>query len=212
MFSLYIPAMILLVVFTLWDVKYQTKNPPKKKHRSGRQKKDKQFRRAQKASNKRANRDFIVGGGIFGLLPTLVMGKIGHSLTTASDRYRYTISVPSLYHSVGRQSVSAVKEEVEPERHEVWLAWDQVRCDEAVASVAHRKAKEKDNWRKATTTWDALGGQPSFGCRSIARNNLVSIARMNWYKDGKDCDNKSSALVVDFGGDDSGDDDSDWTF
>ena len=96
----------------------------KKKHRSDRQKKDKQFRRAQKASNKQANRDFVAGGGIFGLFPTSVMGVIGHSLTTASDRYTYTISVPNLHHNVGRQAVSAFKEEAKREWHEAWLASD----------------------------------------------------------------------------------------
>ena len=86
-----------------------------------------------------------MGGGIFGLFPTSVMGVIGHSLTTASDRYTYTISVPNLHHNVGRQAVSAFKEEAKREWHEAWLAWDQAGHNEAVASAAHRKAKEKYN-------------------------------------------------------------------
>ena len=101
---------------------------------------------------------FIVGGGIFGLLPTSIMGEIGHSFTTASDRYTYTVSVPNLYHSVGRQVVSALKEEAKHERHKAWLVWDQARRNKAAASAAHREAKEEDNWRKATTNWDAFGG------------------------------------------------------
>ena len=85
------------------------------------------------------------------------MGNIRDSLPSAINRYTYTVSVPNLYRNVGRQAVSALKEEVEHERREAWLAWDQGRCDEAVASVAHRKAKEEDNWRKATADWDAFG-------------------------------------------------------
>ena len=49
-------------------------------------------------------------------------------------------------------------------------------------------------------------------CKSIARNNSVSVARMKWYKYRKDYDSKSSALVASFGGDDLGDDDSERTF
>ena len=52
---------------------------------------------------------------IFELLPTSIRGEIGHSFITASDRYTYTISVPNLYHSVGKQVVSALKEEAECE-------------------------------------------------------------------------------------------------
>ena len=43
-----------------------------------------------------------MGGGIFGLLPTSILGEIGDSLPRASDRYTYTVSVPNMYHSLGR--------------------------------------------------------------------------------------------------------------
>ena len=86
MFLVYIPIVVLMVVFRLQDVKKnKKKTPPKKKHRSGRQKKDRQFRQARKASNKWANKDFIVSVGIFGLLPTSILGEKGDSLTRASD-------------------------------------------------------------------------------------------------------------------------------
>ena len=65
-----------------------------------------------------------MGNGIFGLLPTSILGEIGDSLTRASDRYTYTVSVPNLYHSVGRQVVSALKKEAKHERHKAWLPWD----------------------------------------------------------------------------------------
>ena len=56
-----------------------------------------------------------MGVGIFGLLSTSILGEIGHSLTRASDRYIYTVSVPDLYHSVGRQAVRTLKEEAKCE-------------------------------------------------------------------------------------------------
>ena len=104
MFSLYIPAVVLMVVLTLQDLKKpKRKKKRRKKHQGGcKQTKDRQFTRAPKASNKWANKDFIVGVGIFGLLPTLVLGKIGDSLPRSSDRYTYTVSVPNMYHSLGR--------------------------------------------------------------------------------------------------------------
>ena len=95
---------------------------------------------------------------------------MGDSLTIASDRYTYTVSVPNLYYNVGRQAVSVLKEEAERERHKAWLAWDQARHNEATTIVAHRKAKEKGNWRKATIDWDAFGGQPGCGYKPIAKN------------------------------------------
>ena len=70
MFSLYTPTVVLMVVHTLQDLKEPKKNR-RKKHQGSSQKKDRWFRRAQKVSNKWANRDFIMGGRIFGLLPTI---------------------------------------------------------------------------------------------------------------------------------------------
>ena len=35
-----------------------------------------------------------MGCGIFGLLPTSILGEVGDSLPSASDRYTYTVSVP----------------------------------------------------------------------------------------------------------------------
>ena len=48
--------------------------------------------------------------------------------------------------------------------------------------------------------------------RFIAKNNSFNVAQMKWCKDGKNYDSKSSALVADSGGDDSGDDDSNRAF
>ena len=102
-------------------------------------------------------------------MPDSVLGNICDSLPSAINRYIYIVSVPNLCHSVGRQAVGALKEEAKRERHKAWLAWGQARCDEATARTAHRKAKEKDNWRKATKDWDDFWGQPGCGYKSIAK-------------------------------------------
>ena len=65
--------------------------------------------------------EILLWGLGFWALFTSIMGELGHSFTTASDRYTYTVSVPNLYHSVGRQVVSALKEEAKHERHKAWL-------------------------------------------------------------------------------------------
>ena len=101
-----------------------------------RQKKDRWFRRAQKASNKWAHRDFIVGGGVFGLLPTSILGEIGDSLPRASDRYTYTLSVLNMYHSLGRGGVQTLREAVGQERVEEWEQAMQARRDAEAARVA----------------------------------------------------------------------------
>ena len=108
MFSLYITAVFLMVVLHCKIWKNQKEKNRRTTHRKGaggwvfRQKKDGRLRRAWKASNKRGNKDSIVGVGIFGLLSTSILGEIGDSLPKASDWYTYIVSVPNMYHSVGR--------------------------------------------------------------------------------------------------------------
>ena len=63
-----------------------------------------------------------MGVGILELLPTSILGEINDSLSNVVDRYTFTISVPDLYNSVGRQAVAELKEEANLERHKTWLA------------------------------------------------------------------------------------------
>ena len=77
----------------------------RKKHRAGCQKKDPAFRRRRRAGNKCAQKHFILGGGLFGLLPDSILEGVGDSLCSAVDRYTYTVSVPNMYHIVGRERV-----------------------------------------------------------------------------------------------------------
>ena len=46
---------------------------------------------------------FVLGGGLFSLLPNSIMQDIGDSLPRVRDRYTYTISVPNMYRSIGRE-------------------------------------------------------------------------------------------------------------
>ena len=149
-----------------------------------------------------------MGVGILELLPTSIWGEINGSLSSAVDRYTFTVSVPDLYNSVGRQAVGTLKEEADLERHKTWLAWDQARRNNAAANAATQKAKKKDNWRKATTKWDDCGSQPSCGYKSIAKKHSVCPTDLKRYKDGEYYDSTDSALVADSGGDDSGEYDS----
>ena len=99
------------------------------------------------------------GGGLFfELLPVAIMGEINDSLCSAVDKYTLTRSVPELYNSIGRGGIATMKQEADLEYHETWLAWDQARLNKVAANAAHKKAKEKDNWSKGTTEWDACGG------------------------------------------------------
>ena len=61
-----------------------------------------------------------MGSGIFGLLSTSILGEIGDSLPRASDRYTYIVSVPNMYHSVGRGGVQTLREATGGERIEEW--------------------------------------------------------------------------------------------
>ena len=79
---------------------------------------------------------FISGGGLFGLLPTSILGDIGDSLPRASARYIYTVSVPNPYHTLGREGVQSLREEVGCERAQEWEQAMQARRDAEAARAA----------------------------------------------------------------------------
>ena len=79
-----------------------------------------------------------MGGGIFGLLSTLILGEIGDFITSASDGYNYTVSVPYLYHSLGRDGVQTLREVAGREREEEWEQAMQAHRDASVAAVAEK--------------------------------------------------------------------------
>ena len=56
-----------------------------------------------------AQKHFILGGGLFGLLPDSILEGVGDSLCSSANRYTYTVSVPNMYHIVGRERVDALR-------------------------------------------------------------------------------------------------------
>ena len=185
------------------------KKERKTKHRAGRQKKDAAFRRKRRAGNIRANKQFILGGGLMSLLPDPILEGVGDSLLTAADRCAYTVSVPRMYNIVGREGVKTLRSEAWDE------AWEARRQQQA-ARAAEEKKKNAQKWEDAKGEFDSVGGTPFNGVKAIAQRKGVSAARLRRYADrtakrhhGYDTD--SLALVWDSGSDDSGDGDSDAT-
>ena len=134
----------------------KNKKARKKKHRTGCQKKDLAFLRRGRASNIRAQKHFISGGGFCGLLPDSILEGVGDSLDSAVDRYTYIVSVPNMYHIVGGERVAAL-------RSESWLeAWEARRQAEAARAAKIKKIRGDDG-HKAKQEWDSVGGTPFNG-------------------------------------------------
>ena len=71
------------------------------------------------------------------------MEGVGDSLHSAADRYTYTISVPNVYHIVGREGVDALRAE------SCQQAWEAYHQEEAVRTTQEKK-KEAEKWEKAS--------------------------------------------------------------
>ena len=71
----------------------------------------KRSRKRRRAGNKRAQKHFISGGGLFGLLPDSILEGVGDSLCSVAGRYTCTASVPNRYYIVGRERVDALQSE-----------------------------------------------------------------------------------------------------
>ena len=145
-------------------------------------------------------------------MPTSILEDIGDSLPRASDRYTYTVSVPNMYYSLGREGVHALKEEARCEREEAWHEAMQARRDAAAARAAAAKARDAENWHKAKAEYDAFGGQPGCGYKAIAKKNNIHPVWLHRYSRGEYQEGLFDAYVDGSSGDDSGDYDSDRTF
>ena len=86
-------------------------------------------------------------GGLFGLLPTSILGDIGVSLPRASDRYTYIVSVPNTYQSLGRE-VQSLREEGGREWVEEWEQAMQARRDAKAAYAPEREAHNRHQYKK----------------------------------------------------------------
>ena len=99
----------------------------------------------------------MCGGGIFGLFATSILGKLGIFIPSASDRYTYTISVPNLYHSLGRGGVQTLRGAAGREREEEWEQAMQARQDASATTAAKKEARLKANYKKAKAFWYSRG-------------------------------------------------------
>ena len=90
-----------------------------------------------------------MGDWLFGLLPNSILQDIGDSLPRASDRFTYTISVPNMYQSLGREGVQSLGEEAGHERVEEWEQAMQTRRDVEVARAIEREAHNGRQYKKA---------------------------------------------------------------
>ena len=142
--------MVMTSILTLQGPKRRKTKKKDKKHRASRQKKDPAFHRRQRAGNERAQKHFILGGGLFGLLPNSILEGFGDSLCSSEDRYTYTISVPNMYNIVGRERVAALCSEC---WHEAW----QASCKQQAMRAIERKKKEAENGRKQRGNMILLG-------------------------------------------------------
>ena len=202
--------MVVISILTLQVPKRRKTKKRKKKHRGGRQKKDPAFRRRRRQSNKRAQEHFISGGGLFGLLPNQILEGVGDSLSTATDRCSYCVSVPNMYRIVGREGVAAL-------RTERWHEGFEALRQKWAARAAEKKRKQKEIWEATKRDYDAVGGTPFNGTKAIAKRHNVSAARLKRFADRrarrcKVSDTDSSACIAATGSDDSWDGDSDATF
>ena len=102
------------------------------------------------------------------------MEGVGDSLCSATNRYTYTVSVPNMYHIVGREQVDAL-------RSESWQeAWE-ARRKQQVARATQKKKKQAKDWEKAKREFDSVGGTPFNGVRAIAKGHNVARARLKRY-------------------------------
>ena len=110
-----------------------------------------------------------MGGGIFGLFPTSILGEIGDFIPSDSDRYTYTVSVSNSYHSLGRGGVETLREASGPERAEEWDQAMQAHRDASAATATEKEARLKANYKKPKAFWYSKGATFGWGYRVLAK-------------------------------------------
>ena len=148
-----------------------------------------------------------MGCGVFGLLPTSILGQIGDSLPRASDRH--IASVPNMYHSLGR-GLQTLREVAGHKRVEEWEQAMQGWRDDEAARAVQQDARLKANYKKSKADWYSWGGTPRCGFRAIAKHYEIPIAWMRRLSKGKYQEGLDDSSSDD--DDDLGDYDSDRTF
>ena len=88
-----------------------------------------------------------------------------------------------MYHSLGREGMQSLREEVGLERAQEWEQAMQARRDAKGAHVAQREAHKRSQYKKAKANWYSLGGTPGWGYIAIANKYgipLVWVWRLSW--------------------------------
>ena len=99
-----------------------------------------------------------MGGGPFGRLPNSTLLQIGDSLPRATLRYNYIVSVPNMYHSLGRGGVQTPKEEIGRERAQAWKEAMHTSGEGAAACALAQQPSTRKRYRNAKVDYDAYGG------------------------------------------------------
>ena len=118
-----------------------------------------------------------MGGQLFGLLPTSILGEIGDSLLRTSNRYTCTVSVPNKYHSLAG-GLQTLREAAERKRAEEWEQAIQARRVAEATRAAQREARLKCNYKKAKADWYSFGGTSGCGFRAIAKHYEILFSWM----------------------------------
>ena len=77
------------------------------------------------------------------------MGDIGDYLPGVSDTHTYTISVPNICHSLGREGVQSLKEKRGSERAQEWEQVVQARREAEANRAVQQKAHNRRQYKKA---------------------------------------------------------------
>ena len=115
-----------------------------------------------------------------------------------------------MYRIVGREGVADL-------RTERWHECMDALRQKWAARDAEIKRKQKERWEAAKRDYDAVGGTPFNGTKTIAKRHHVNAARLKRFADrrARRCnvsDTDSGCLKAATGSDDSWDGDSDATF
>ena len=70
-----------------------------------------------------------------------------------------------MYHSLGRERVHTLKEEVGREQAEAWEQAMQASRGAATARATFQEAYNRQQYCKAKADWDSFGGTPGSGLR-----------------------------------------------
>ena len=74
---------------------------------------------------------------------SFILKDIGDFLPGAKDGYTCIVSVPYIYHSLGREWVQTLKEEARRERAQAWEEAMQARQDAAATCATAREASAR---------------------------------------------------------------------